>query len=569
MSASIATNKSLNSKASSRIKKKKRSNKTSNVSSSSSLISSSTTKTKQINQREVDFDHRTNLYCHIVKRDWDAASKRCRVSPEEASTWIVTKGMKGSNLRFLPLHKACVLQPPASLLDSLISAYPDGVWCEDHDGWLPIHCAAYTGANQDLIETLLLANPAGSRAKDQKGLLPMHYACMKGAGRSAIAPLLQYYPESIFCADDNKRWPAHYAITKGHVDCLDTVLSISGSDALSMKEEESGMNLLHYACVEDADDEIIHMLINYYPEALKQVDKESNLPIHHVCQYKVDSLDLIEAMLHRHPESVNIHNQMGHTPLECAQTILNHPMKHPTINLIKKFEHEHHFIKQNESVTVEEDVIEVPKDKKLPVSFTVDVIQRQSSTTNPAEKNNEVETSDNQIQLSSTKNDNSLYFCSNNREIKNQVEGLNQTVETLSVIFQEIATLREEIQTTLVKAKDNRIAFQSLSEQLLDIESLQHPHNNNQFRESSIVDSYDESEESSSSTPVDDHDCSSSDDESVSDASSASIQKLEGVKDASSNNAFVDNSMSSTAKKGEMREDLADASRDNVIIERE
>lgn len=184
-------------------------------------------------------------------------------------------------------------------------------------------------------------------------------------------------------------------------------------------------------------------------------------------------------------------------------------------------------------------------------------------------KSNEVETSDNQIQLSSTKNDNSLYFCTNNREIKNQVEGLNQTVETLSVIFQEIATLREEIQTTLVKAKDNRIAFQSLSEQLLDIESLQHPHNNNQFRESSIVDSYDESEESSSSTPVDDHDCSSSDDESASDASSASVQKLEGVKDASSNNAFVDNSMSSTAKIGEMREDLADASRANVIIERE
>lgn len=102
---------------------------------------------------EVDYEHRTVLFRLILKKDWENAGLRAKSSPDEASTWIVTKGFKG-NLRFLPLHKACVLSPPESVVESLVAAFPEGAKSKDQDGWLPIHCACFYGASQGAIDTV-------------------------------------------------------------------------------------------------------------------------------------------------------------------------------------------------------------------------------------------------------------------------------------------------------------------------------------------------------------------------------------------------------------------------------
>jgi len=91
---------------------------------------------------EVDYEHRTVLFRMVLKKEWKPAALRAANYPEEASTWIVTKGFHG-NLRFLPLHKACVLDPPPSIIEALLEAYPDGARDKDQDGWLPLHCAWY------------------------------------------------------------------------------------------------------------------------------------------------------------------------------------------------------------------------------------------------------------------------------------------------------------------------------------------------------------------------------------------------------------------------------------------
>jgi hypothetical protein len=96
------------------------------------------------NEVEVDYDHRTTLFRLLLKKDWDNVIQRCNEYPNEAQTWIVTKGFNGS-LRFLPIHKACVLQPPLSVIQSLLQVYPMGSIKTDQDGWLPIHCAAFYG----------------------------------------------------------------------------------------------------------------------------------------------------------------------------------------------------------------------------------------------------------------------------------------------------------------------------------------------------------------------------------------------------------------------------------------
>lgn len=111
-----------------------------------SLIASNPTQLMMdmYNEIEVDYDHRTTLFRLLLKKDWDNVIKRCSEYPNEVSTWIVTKGFNGS-LRFLPIHKACVLQPPLTVIQALLQAYPMGCMKTDQDGWLPIHCAGFYG----------------------------------------------------------------------------------------------------------------------------------------------------------------------------------------------------------------------------------------------------------------------------------------------------------------------------------------------------------------------------------------------------------------------------------------
>ena len=57
-----------------------------------------------VGEREVDYENRTILFRLILKKDWESVTNRLILFPDEASTWIVTRGFNG-NLRFLPLHK--------------------------------------------------------------------------------------------------------------------------------------------------------------------------------------------------------------------------------------------------------------------------------------------------------------------------------------------------------------------------------------------------------------------------------------------------------------------------------
>ena len=98
---------------------------------------------------------------------------------------------------------------------------------------------------------------------------------------------------------------------------------------------------------------------------------------------------------------------------------------------------------------------------------------------------------------------------------------------------------------------------------------MQHLHNNNQLRKSLIIDSCNESEDQSSSVPVEDHYSFPGGDESLSGLRRASYQKWEGTKDTNINNVFVENIISPATKRREMIEYLVNVLHANVILKRE
>jgi len=282
---------------------------------------------------EVDYEHRTVLFRMILKKDWPGAVSRANTFPDEAATWIVTKGFNG-NLRFLPLHKACVLQPPESIIEALVAAYIDGAKCKDQDGWLPVHCACFYGASAEAINTLLIAHPKGAQSKDDEGRLPLHYACLKSAPQETIDVLLSNFPKGAMSKDDEGRLPIHHACSKGAPEgVIDALLKASPKGAQS--KDDQGRLPLHHACRKAASDRIIRTLLRVYPRAAQVKDDQDKLPIHYACQNGA-SPSVVTILLTTYPESINVRNGFGYSPLAEARAMDN-PKMEPIIKVLEKF----------------------------------------------------------------------------------------------------------------------------------------------------------------------------------------------------------------------------------------
>ena len=290
---------------------------------------------------EVDYEHRTLLFKLLLKKDWTAACARAESHPEEAATWIVTKGFNG-NLRFLPLHKACVLQPPEDVILKLLNAYSEGAKSRDQDGWLPVHCACFYGASEGIVTTLLGANPKGAQSKDDEGRLPLHYACLKGASQSVVDVLLESFPKGAMSKDDEGRLPIHHACSKGAPEgVIDALLKASPKGAQS--KDDQGRLPLHHACRKSSSERIIRTLLRVYPRAAQIKDDQDKLPIHYACQNGA-SPSVINVLLTTYPESINVKNGFGYTPLAEARALEN-PKMDPIIHVLEKFKVEQDKIK--------------------------------------------------------------------------------------------------------------------------------------------------------------------------------------------------------------------------------
>jgi YD repeat-containing protein len=138
--------------------------------------------------RQVDYDDDvTPLYEAIGKSEWDKAASL--INSQDAATWVVRyeRDAQGNKIvpyriqwRFLPIHSACALNPPASFLRKLVTAYPDGPRTLDDQGLLPLHYACGAKCSREVIYCLLMNFPQSAVREDPNGMLPMHYLAQWG-----------------------------------------------------------------------------------------------------------------------------------------------------------------------------------------------------------------------------------------------------------------------------------------------------------------------------------------------------------------------------------------------------
>ena len=208
-------------------------------------LASATNNSAGSGTNEVDYEHRTILFRLILKKDWRAVVQRAAEYPHEAATWIVTKGFNG-NLRFLPLHKACVLAPPEGVIDALLDAYPEGARCTDQDSWVPLHCACFYGSSEEVVRALLRAYPKGAQCLDDEGRCALSYSCLKAASAPVVIALLSAFPKGAMVKDNEERLPLAHACSKGASEkVIITLLKVAPKAAQA--RDAQGRLALHHA----------------------------------------------------------------------------------------------------------------------------------------------------------------------------------------------------------------------------------------------------------------------------------------------------------------------------------
>lgn len=276
--------------------------------------------------QEVNYENRTTLLRNIIKRDWKAVISRTKQFPVEASVWTKTKGVHG-DIRFLPIHKICVLNPPLDVVGSLINAYPESASALDQDGWLPLHCAAYYRASEPVISFLIGTNLDACKTKDEEGRVPIHYACMKKLPYTVIQKLVNACPKSLKLKDNEGYTPLHLASGHGcSPDVVEILLDECPKSAQS--RDDHGRLPLHHLCCnsevsEDDAEAIVRMLLKAFKSAVTVQDDQGKLPMHYACENRNIGKVALSLLYAAYPKAVEVEDGFGYTPITTAQAFGN------------------------------------------------------------------------------------------------------------------------------------------------------------------------------------------------------------------------------------------------------
>jgi len=83
-------------------------------------------------------------------------------------------------------------------------------------------------------------------------------------------------------------------------------------------EDCCGGLLLHRACMYNASLDTIQYLIDWYPQAVEEMDKKGMIPLHRASRRHNASIGTIRLLLSIYPDSIRSRNRGGLFPIHCA-----------------------------------------------------------------------------------------------------------------------------------------------------------------------------------------------------------------------------------------------------------
>lgn len=142
--------------------------------------------------------------------------------------------------------------------------------------WTTLHDAC---ERQDTATILVRSkvHPEEAVREDDRGATPLHIACWQNPPLQVIEALIEAFPGAIKDQDVHGDTPLHVALTNPEtsVHVIRTLIK-SCPDAPSIANKE-GLYPLHKACRYGASEQVIDILLETYPKALRIPIKVSHI----------------------------------------------------------------------------------------------------------------------------------------------------------------------------------------------------------------------------------------------------------------------------------------------------
>lgn len=157
------------------------------------------------------------LFEAILAGDW--AEVVFRSNSKEARQYHgVVYDERPEKVRLLPLHLACLYNPPLEVVESLVAAYPEAL--RDRDTTFrrtPLHFALLKCASAEVVAFLIKSDldRVAARSKDRVGRLPLHYAMCSHSSLGTVEMLCNAFPLAAREQDVNGWLPFHVGCAYG------------------------------------------------------------------------------------------------------------------------------------------------------------------------------------------------------------------------------------------------------------------------------------------------------------------------------------------------------------------
>jgi len=245
-----------------------------------------------------------------------------------------------SHQKVYPLIQLCFRQAPFELVELAYNAYPEALKnTSDVGKYTALHWAC-SGANVNpkVIKLLVEKYPGALAIKSWGGRTPLHHACENNAPLEVVQFVAQRCPHDIQARDNYSNLPLHLVCgnPKASLEVVKFLTDLDENTAkarsrFGLMESRTGIpwghdgdyTPLHHACGEGAPLDVMKLLVDLYPEALKLGGKD--LPLHLACARKNPSLDVLKFLVSAYPPALQVvskdgctHSVRGGTPVQLV-----------------------------------------------------------------------------------------------------------------------------------------------------------------------------------------------------------------------------------------------------------
>lgn len=192
---------------------------------------------------------------------------------------------------------------------------------------------AITDRNWHEVEILVQKSPRMARVlyrieacDDHKNdgptvALPIHHCLMKNPPHHIVSMLIAAHPDGLFLCDSlHKRYPMHFACQHASHNFAVMEALLSALPDTAMVRDKYGRLPLHYAIENDASNDVIELLLIYYPWSAAQPDDDGWYPLHMACRRSSTSRHVLHKLVEAWPPAVSKHVQ-GQRPYDIVQAM--------------------------------------------------------------------------------------------------------------------------------------------------------------------------------------------------------------------------------------------------------